>query len=394
MKLTAASVRNLALPTDQNDKVFFDDDLPGFGVRLRSTGSKTFTYYYKRGGKTRRFTIGAVDAMDLVKARNTAKDLAADVRKGHDPLTERKQKIVQTDQTFKKLVDRYLEFKAGEVRARSLVEIKRHLEKHAKPLHSSPLYAVDKTAIADRLSTIAKNSGTIAANRMRSTLSAMFAWAMREGLATGNPVINTNKREEQSRDRVLTPDELRIIWNAAGDDHHGVIIKVLMLTGQRRSEIGDLRWDEIDFDGKLISLAGDRTKNDTAHTIPMSDTVHDLLKAQERKDGRPFVFGYRDNPIGGWSKSKRALDKATGKMQHWTLHDLRRTTATGMADIGIQPHIIEAVLNHQSGHKGGIAGIYNRALYTAEKADALTRWADHIAAVVAGRPSNVIKKRA
>jgi integrase len=228
----------------------------------------------------------------------------------------------------------------------------------------------------------------------------MFVWGMTEELAAANPVISTRKREEKSRDRVLSDAELKVIWNAVDDDHYGAIIKLLMLTGQRANEIAGLRWSEIDFDRDVILLPAERTKNGRPHQVPMSGTVKEILgnagldvifSAQPRTEGRDLVFGYGVGPFSGWSKSKEALDAAIGNKiaAHWVPHDLRRTWATRMADLGVQPHVIEAVLNHVSGHRAGVAGIYNRAMYAKEKAEALNLWADHIAAVLAGRKSNV-----
>jgi integrase len=217
----------------------------------------------------------------------------------------------------------------------------------------------------------------------------MFAWGMREGLATFNPVINTNKRDETPRERVLSDAELAAIWHALPDGDFGVVIKLLMLTGQRSSEIAGLRWPEIDFERGLISLPPGRVKNARAHDIPMARTVTALLQMLPRREGRDMVFGRRGGtPFGGWSSSKHALDARVG-LAHWTVHDLRRSVATGMAGIGIQPHVIEAVLNHVSGHKGGIAGIYNRAQYSAEKAEALARWDKHISAILDGGSGSV-----
>src|SRR5262249_54486450 len=131
--------------------------------------------------------------------------------------------------------------------------------------------------VADLLAKIDKAAGGVTANRVRSTMSACFSWAMREGLAPNNPVVNTNKREEQPRDRVLSNGELRRIWNAAGDGAYGTIIKLLILTGQRRSEISGLRWAEIDFAKREVILPGERTKNRRPHIIPLSDTARALL---------------------------------------------------------------------------------------------------------------------
>ena len=157
----------------------------------------------------------------------------------------------------------------------------------------------------------------------------MFVWAMGEGLATTNPVANTNRREEKSRDRVLSDAELRTVWQALEDDDYGTIVKILILTGQRVNEIAGLRWSEIADDH--IELPGDRTKNAKPHDVPITRTVRALLKGRRKADGRDLIFGRSEGPFSGWSKSKLALDKRTGPLKHWTLHDLRRTAATGMA---------------------------------------------------------------
>jgi integrase len=219
-------------------------------------------------------------------------------------------------------------------------------------------------------------------------MSAMFGWAMREGVALTNPVANTKKRDEKPRERVLRDAELRLVWHALGDNQYGTIIKLLMLTGQRVNEIAGLRWSEVDFDRGIISLPGERTKNGRPHDIPMAATVRSLLESQAKNVGRDLVFGKPGaGPFSGLSRCKDALDERITELNGsplpgWVHHDLRRTVATGMANIGVQPHIIEAVLNHVSGHRGGVAGIYNRANYAAEKAAALTRWDEHVASIL------------
>ena len=187
---------------------------------------------------------------------------------------------------------------------------------------------------------------------------------------------------------MLKDPELRLLWQALNGGQYATIIKLLMLTAQRVNEIAGLRWSEIDFDRGAISLPAERTKNARAHEIPMAPTLRALLQAQPKIDGRDLVFGKPGGgPFSGLSRCKERLDAGIAELNNgqplapWVHHDLRRSAATGMADIGIQPHIIEAVLNHVSGHKGGIAGIYNRAAYSAEKAQALARWDEHIASV-------------
>jgi integrase len=395
LKLTAKGLAKHK-PPSKTDCIVFDDDIAGFGLRTRN-GRYSWIFQYTIGSGagriTRRIKIGDYPALPPARAREEAQGLHAKVHLHGDPAIERRKNRLEAGKTFGKLVTQYLEFKQDQMRPRSFAEVKRHLEVHAEPLHALPLAAVDQGVVAQRLNAVAK-AGAVAANRTRASLSALFVWAMGEGLATANPVISTNRREEKARERVLTDTELQTIWQCAGDDDYGIIVKLLILTGQRRNEIAGLCWSELDFDRDIIELPADRTKNGRSHSVHMARQVRSLLKPRERTEERDFVFGYRDGSFSGWSKSKVALDervkRSTGsELKHWTLHDLRRTTATGMAGIGIQPHVIEAVLNHVSGHKGGIAGIYNRAQYSAEKAQALARWDEHIAALLRGRRSNV-----
>jgi integrase len=225
-----------------------------------------------------------------------------------DPALERRKNRAEANNTFGSLVDRYLDFKQGRVRPRSFVEVRRHLLVNAKPLHSLPLAAVDQRAIAQRLDTVAR-AGTITANRLRASLSSMFVWAMRQGLAVANPVVNTNRHPELSRDRVLSGDELRAIWQALRDDDFGVILKLLMLTAQRREEIGGLRWSEIDFERGVISLAGARTKNARPHSIPISPTVVALLQARSGTERDP-VWGEAPVHSGAGRRPRRLWTRA------------------------------------------------------------------------------------
>lgn len=387
MNLTAAVVANLKLQPGEADRIWFDDAIPGFGLRSRETGSRSWIFQYKVGTKTRRLVIGQAAAIKVARAREIAGELHAKVRLGGDPAAERRVKIERSAHTFGALAKRYLDQQKTELRSNSYREIERHLEQHAANLHGLPIDTIDQRTIADRLSGIEKNSGAVTANRVRATMSAMFGWSMREGLALGNPVANTNKRDEKPRERVLSDAELRLVWKALADNQYGAILKLLMLTGQRMSEIAGLHWSEIDFDRSIISLPGERTKNGRPHDIPIADTVREILQSQTKTADRDFVFGKGAGPFSGLSRCKEALDKRIAELNgaplpDWVHHDIRRSVATGMAGTGIQPHIIEAVLNHVSGHKGGIAGIYNRAQYIAEKAQALARWGEHVDAVV------------
>jgi integrase len=337
--------------------------------------------------------LGSAKSVPLSVARKNASDLEAEVRLGGDPALKNQTANHAADNTFGILANQYLEARESKWRPKSYAQFQRHLLKYAAPLHRLPITAVSQRNIANLLAELTKSSGECTSNRVRSTLCAIFAWALKEGirLPEGNVASHTNKHEEKSRERVLTNAELKGIWDACLDNNFGAIVKLLLLTGQRRTEIGSLRWNEI-YDDQIV-LPAERTKNKRAHTIPLSDAAKAIFK-QISNEGRRCVFGRADSGFGGWAWSKAELDariaKSGGPLAPWTLHDLRRTAATRMADLGVQPHIIEAVINHASGHKGGVAGIYNRATYDKDKREALNLWAEHLLAVVEGRKAVVV----
>jgi integrase len=389
MRLTSKTVAALTLPPGKQDHIEFDDAVPGFGVRLRASGSRTWLFQYRIGAKQRRMALGSVSAIPVGAARETAGKLHAKVKLGEDPATDKANAISQASETFEAVAKQYLTARKSALRLQSFSAVERHLMLHAKPLHRLPITAVSQRNVSDLLRDIATGSGDVASNRVRASLAGFFGWAIREGvrLPEGNPAANTNKREERARERVLKPDELRIIWNACQDDDYGNILKLLMLTGQRASEISELRWGEVHDDQIILPAA--RTKNNRLHVVPISEPVRAIL-APLRSDS-VCVFGRFGTGFDGWSRCKRTLeDRFAEPLPHWVPHDLRRTVATGMADLGIQPHIIEAVLNHVSGHKAGVAGIYNRSTYDREKREALNLWAEHLMAVVEGRTATVV----
>jgi integrase len=219
----------------------------------------------------------------------------------------------------------------------------------------------------------------------------MYRWAMGEGLLGPNPVnpvIGTNNPQNgPPRERVLDDAELAAIWRACEDDDYGTIVKILALTGCRREEIGGMNWSEIDWNRHALRLPAARVKNKRTHVLPLADLALDIIKTIPRQLGRDRVFGDREqgNGFGSWGRYKAALDlRLAGRVAPWRLHDLRRSVATGMADLGVLPHVIEAVLNHVSGHKAGVAGIYNRSSYEGEVRAALAVWGGHIKEIIDG----------
>jgi integrase len=398
MKLTKATVQRLALPGGTRDKIYFDDELPGFGLRLRDGGKRTWIAQYRVGAKQRRVKVGTVETTEPEEARKRAKSVLSKVHLGADPQIEKAEARAQASSTLQSVIDRYLkERAASRLKPRSLEEVERHLRKHWSPLAELPVKKVARADVATQLAKIANHNGLFAANRARAALSALFSWAIGEGLADANPVIGTNKAtDEVSRDRVLSPEELRLAWQLSGSGDYGAIIRLLILTGQRREEVGGMLWSEIDLEAAVWRIGTERTKNGLAHDVPLSAPAVAILSALNRRKDRHLAFGAGDGPFQGWSNAKSALDDRMSAALEgaaatpWRLHDIRRTVATRLGDLGILPHVVEAILNHVSGHKAGVAGVYNRASYGNEKRAALGLWADHVAATVDGRQSNVV----
>jgi integrase len=214
---------------------------------------------------------------------------------------------------------------------------------------------------------------------------------MTEGLADANPVIGTRKPDADARprERVLDNAELAAVWLACADDDYGRIVKLLMLTACRRQEIGTMAWSELDRDRGTWTIPPERTKNKRAHTLPLPAAAWAIIETVERRDGR--LFGRKGGGFKGWWTSKALLDRRTG-IAPWVLHDLRRSVATGMADLGVLPHTIEAVLNHV-GHRGGVAGVYNKSAYEREVRAALALWADHVRSIVEDGERKIVPLR-
>lgn len=396
MEFTKELIAALALPLGKTDLIQFDDELPGFGIRLRAGGKRVWIVQYRAGGRQRRETLGDVRKVDLRAARAVAKKRFAEVMLGGDPQKDKAEARVRAAVTVGPLTDRYLARKKPLVRANTYIADYRYLAGYWKPLHGLAVDKVDRRRVASRLSEILTEHGVTAATRARQSLSGFFAWLIGEGIAEVNPVTGTNNpgQDLRARDRVLTDLELKAIWQACRDDDFGRIVKLLMLTAARRDEIGGLRWSEIDRDRGSLDVPGARTKNHHALQLTLPPAAMAVLDTAPRRTGRDLIFGGGKGPFSAWSYSTLAMgariaETQDGPIEAWRIHDIRRTVATGMAELGVQPHIIEAVINHRSGHKAGVAGIYNRATYEAEKRAALAIWADHLLAIVNDRETNL-----
>jgi integrase len=388
MKLTQKAVAALALPRGKPEAIHFDDDVPGLALRLRAGGVARWIFQYRLGRRQRRITLGAVSAISPARVREIAGELHARVQLGNDPAASKAEERVRAVETMGATLEVYLAHQRTRLKPRSLVEIERHLRKHCRPLLGLRLDKIDRRAVAACIGVVARRNGPTTANRARASLHAFCAWAIREGFADSNPVAGTGKQPERSRERVLTDSELTVIWAATADaSDYSAVVRLLALTGMRASEVAGLRWSEVV--GDQIVLAPERVKNKREFRLPIAPAVREILDARPRRRGRDLIFGRRhDTPLRGWSVLKAGLDQRLGAaVTGWTHHDLRRTCASRLGELGTPPHIVAAVLNHVSDFRGGVHGVYDRADYQAQMRHALTLWSEHLLAVVEGRPA-------
>jgi integrase len=294
---------------------------------------------------------------------------------------ESKSKTKTRADTFTAIIPTYLEARKDGLKPTTYEAQDRHLNTHWKALHDLTLAEMTRANVAAILTEITKARGPIAANRARSTLSKFYVWAIGEGLCDENPVVGTNKRDENDpRERSLSDAEVARVWLDAPDNDYGRILKLILLTGCRRGELGDLKWSEVDREAHTIKLPRERTKNGQEHVVPLSEEAQSIIRDVYEPD-REFVFGRtRGGGFSGWSKSKAEFDEIVKFKEAWTLHALRRTVRTGLGALGIAPHIAEATLNHLPPK---LIRTYDRNTYAAEKRDALDKWAAHLKIAIA-----------
>jgi integrase len=396
MKLASKTVANLVLPAGKKDRIWFDDTLKGFGYRLRvGAGGQirgSWVVQYRHGGAHRRYRIADAAVLGADQARAEARKLLARLALGSDPALERGDRRGKDQLTLRSIIDEFLAAKTTAVRQSTMRSLERYLRGgYFRPLLGTPVDRIRRRDIAARLTVIARESGAPSAGLARGALIQCLAWAMRAGLTETNPAIDTPApAAARPRERVLDNDELAAVWRASGDDDYGRIVRLLILCGSRRAEVGGLAWSELDLDSGIWILPATRSKNGRSHALPIMPMMRAILDQVPRRATRDQLFGARG--AGGyadWTMGKRGIDQRSG-VTDWTLHDLRRTAATRMADIGIAPHIIEEILNHQSGHRRGVAGVYNRSRYEREVRAVLAVWHDHVRAIAAGGARKVL----
>jgi integrase len=406
VKLTQRRIETLECPAGKKDALVFDDEQRGLGVRVTKGGGKTYLAQYTVAGSKCRIPLGSCRAISLAAAREAVQAILGDVAKGRDPAAERKRAAREAKEkaeaealTLGVLIDRWETGHLAGKRPRYAAEAPRALRFAFKKHLAAPATDLTPKAVKATLNAIVDDGKKATARLTGAYGRACYGWAIGKDLLVENPFAGLKLAAVASRERVLSDEELVAVWGGTkGPGPFNAIVRMLILTGQRREEVAGMTWREIAPDLSAWTIPASRTKNGVAHIVPLSPQAQTIIRSTHRTtmaDGEPeFVFRGRAGGFNGFSKAKTALDEDSGVVD-WRLHDLRRTMATGLQKLGVRLEVTEAVLNHVSGSRAGIVGVYQRHEWADEKRAALNAWGEHIAAIVEGRTAadNVTRLR-
>ncbi len=362
----------------------WDTRLPGFGVRVGTPsarspkGRKTWQVMYRLAGrKKHRFKIGTYPTIGLAEAREEARRLLAQVQRGIDPKYEAAQAAEDEEYTVERLAAEYIERDAKR-RNRRWRDKDNQLHCYVLPRWGKRPATTITTKDVIKLNDEMQEVGAATARNVYALVRHMFGWAVERQLVQETPCTVKSPPPVRSRERTLDVEEVRAISSALPGYPFGPIVKLLFLTAQRRTNVSEMRWADIDLDTGEWVIPGDDHKSKREHLVPLSEAAIEVLNGLPRAG--EFVFSGRvtaDRPFSGFSKAKTRLDAACG-VGGWRFHDIRRTVATMMQEIGIAPHVIEAVEGRISGSLGGVAGVYQRYGYDREKREALETLNRHL----------------
>jgi integrase len=395
--------------------ITYDAQIPGFGIRVTDRCAEeikgSFVLVTRFPGSTnpapRR--IGDYPAMSLTKAREIARAWREDIRQGIDPKIKeaslRREQERQRANTFTAVFATFADDHLSTLRTGR--DVVKAVENHVfPPWGDRPISEIRRADVNELVRALRKDA-PVQANRLLAYLKTFFSWAVDQEMLEASPAASVKRpTKENKRDRVLSEGEIRAIWHACGElGAFGRAIRLMLLTGQRRNEIGRMTWVEIDVKQKIWTLARERTKADRAHEVPLSDLALSVIAECPKLGGFVFTTGRNEpakkdteaklKPISGWSKAKKRLDQlALQKVQaveseqgaqhalaDWHLHDLRRTCATYLAKLGTDRIVISKILNHA---EGGVTGVYERHRYDDEKRRALDAWAARLTGIIEG----------
>ncbi len=396
LKLTAAAVERIK-PTPDKQVEYFDSLTPGFALRISPKGAKSWVMFYRIGSKLRRLTLGRFPALSLADARAKAGEAVDQADEGIDPAREKKIKkreLLDQPRTFEAVAELFIQRynpKGRELRQSTRDQYRQALENNCNPIIGHrPIETITRADMFALLDVVEDERGVYAANRTLAAVRKMFNWALSQrALIDMTPIGPGMARGgEKARNRVLDDSEIKPLWEAADvlGWPNGDFFKVLMLTGQRRTEVSGMRWQELNLDTREWTVPEERAKNRLEYIVPLSSAVMDIL-TNIPKLSDEFVFtsgrisrdgNRKPRPISGYSKFKKRLDNTSG-VTDWRFHDLRRTIRSKLSAFGIPEYISDRVLAHK---KVGLDGTYNKHDYLDEKRGALNAWMRYVALIL------------
>lgn len=392
-KITKALVQSVQ-PTDRDLFVWDvgDRSIKGFGLKVTKAGKKQFVFQYRLGGRghpTRRLTIGEPsESLNVTRARDLALELRAQVQQGIDPAYERKKAIKdRRDQEldaasgvgkFEPVLESYLE-RHVRPNLKSAGEVERVLNKEFLPDWKDKKVAdITRRDVKSIIERIRDRGSRYQANAALDAIRPFFKHAISDEWIEKNPAVGIIRPvKPRSRDRVLSDDELKAIWNACEGLHfpYGKMVRLLILTAQRRSEVAGMAWAEVDLETGLWEIPSERAKNKKAHIVHLSSQAVGIIESIDKVSD--LALSLKNTPLTGYSLAKKALDEASG-VTDWRFHDIRRTVTTGLAGMGIAPHVADKILNHSSGMISGVGAVYQKHEFLSERKAALEAWGKQI----------------
>jgi integrase len=389
-KLTELAIARLK-PLKSGRLDVWDLTLPAFGIRITSTGARSYVVKVRKPGAKQgsRIKVGEPGAMSLAEARDKARAIMA------DPALLIPS--VATDDENRNLLAAVIEqfiARDQKPRNRHWREVEQILRRELAPWLDRPIQSITKRDVIERLDAI-RDRAPVRANRVLAHTRRLFGWALERDIVDASPVAAVRApTREVARDRVLRPDELAAVWRAseALDWPFGPIVQLLALTAARKGEVVTMRWADLDLEARLWTVPKEMTKAGRVHEVPLSDLAMEVI-AQLPRFGDGLLFPARKagstNPVSGFSKIKARLDQSSG-IEDWRIHDLRRTAASGMARLGHPPHVVASVLGHSPGSTMGVTSIYNRHRYTDEKRAALAAWSREVERIIGRGEAKIV----
>jgi integrase len=413
--LTELGIKSLLAKLPAKREEVPDGKGRGLYLVIQPTGAVSWALRYRADGSSRKLTLGQYPALGLATARKRAAEALGQVAGGKDPARTKtaaraaaKAETDKVERVVELFVERYAKPKTRDWR-----ETERMLAKEvAGRWKGKRLSEITRAQVNAMLDEIVDRGTPIRANRVFAQFRKMCKWAIGRGIIERSPCEGvTAPSPENKRERVLGDVEVKLVWEAAGPLGwpFGPIVELLLLTGARRDEVAGMRWSEINLGARTWTIPKERSKNGVAHEIPLSDTAMAILQSLPRIGDRvDFVFSTTGRTaVSGFSRMKATVDdliagrmrdeaKARGErldaMPDWILHDLRRTLATNLQKLGVRLEVTEAVLNHVSGSRAGVVGVYQRHDWATEKRQALDAWARRLEKIVSGvEASNVLE---